>query len=94
MNTQDDDRIRCPRCGAEYQPQTPGGVCPACAYAEALSAPTAVGGVSRLSPEDISVPAGPGAVAIEAAANPAKTIFVSGLVEERPGTRVGRHNHE
>jgi hypothetical protein len=53
-----------------------------------------VGGASRLSPEDIPVPAGPGAVAKEGAANPAKTIFVSGLVEERPGTRVGRHNHE
>jgi hypothetical protein len=94
MNTQDDDRIRCPRCGAEYQPQTPGGVCPACAFAEALSAPTAVGGASRLSPEDIPVPASPGDVAREGAADPAETILASGLVEERPGTRVGRHNHE
>jgi hypothetical protein len=48
MNAQDDGRVRCPRCGAEYQPQTPGGVCPACAFAAALSAPPAEGGGDRL----------------------------------------------
>ena len=37
------------------------------------------------------MPAGEGAVAKEGAANPAKTIFVSGLVEEQPGTRVGHY---
>ncbi|MCX6923588.1 MAG: hypothetical protein NT154_10345 [Verrucomicrobia bacterium] len=91
MNTQDDGRIRCPRCGAELKPQRPGGVCPACAFGEALSAPSAEGGASRLCLEDIPVPAGWGAVAKEGAANPAKTIFVSGIVEEQPGSRIGHY---
>src|ERR1039457_5499577 len=91
MNTQDDGRVRCPRCGAEYKPQTPGGVCPACAFGEALSAPSAEGGTSKLRLEDIPVPAGQGAVAKEDAANTAKTILVSGIVEEKPGSRIGRY---
>jgi hypothetical protein len=91
MSTQDDGRVRCPRCGAEYQPQTPGGVCPACAFGEALSTPSTEGGASKLFLEDIPVPAGQGAAAKEGAANPAKTIFVSGLVEEKPGGRVGHY---
>ena len=91
MNTQDDGRVRCPRCGAEYQPQTPGGVCPACAFGEALSAPSAEGGASKLTLEDIPVPAGQGAVAKEGAADQAETILVSGIVEEKPGSRIGRY---
>jgi WD40 repeat protein/serine/threonine protein kinase/tetratricopeptide (TPR) repeat protein len=91
MNTQDDGQVRCPRCGAEYKPQTPGGVCPACAFGEALSAPAAEGGASKLTLEDIPVPAGQGAVAKEGAADPAETVLVSGIVEEKPGSRIGRY---
>ena len=91
MNSPDHGQVRCPRCGAEYKPQAPGGVCPACAFGEALSAPSAEGSESKISLEDIQVPAGPGAAAKEAAANPAKTIVVSGLIEEQPGSRIGHY---
>ncbi|MCX6922359.1 MAG: hypothetical protein NT154_03960, partial [Verrucomicrobia bacterium] len=86
MSTHDDGRVRCPRCGAEYQPRKPGGVCPACAFGEALSARSAEGGATKLCLEDIPLPAGQGA-----AANLAKTILVAGLVEEQPGTRIGHY---
>ena len=37
------------------------------------------------------MPAGQGAVAKEGAANPAKTILVSGIVEEKSGSRIGHY---
>src|ERR1019366_6057725 len=91
MNSQSDSPVRCPRCGAEYQPLTTGGVCPACAFGEALSAPPAEASVSTLSLKDIPVPAGQNATAKETVATPAKTIALSIPPTEKPGDRIGRY---
>src|ERR1039457_384428 len=91
MNSQNEGLVRCPRCGAEYQPQTTAGVCPACAFGEALAAPPAAGSASPLSLEDIPVPVRPNATAKETAATPAKTIALSIPPTEKPGDRIGRY---
>ena len=91
MNTQNNGLVRCPRCGAEYQPQTMASVCPACAFGEALSAPAAEASASTLSLKDIPVPAGLSATAKETVANPAKTFALSIPPTEKPGDRIGRY---
>ena len=91
MSTQDDGRVRCPRCGAEYQPQTPGGICPACAFGEALSAPSAEGGASKLSLEDIPVPVGQFVAEPAAPPLPGPTVHISIPLTEKPGDRIGHY---
>ena len=87
MSAQEDSLIRCPRCGAEFKPGTPAGVCPACAFADALSGPAADGTASAPTPEGAPVPAGQGG----APGKPDKTIALSSPPTEKPGDRIGRY---
>ncbi|MCX6930139.1 MAG: protein kinase, partial [Verrucomicrobia bacterium] len=91
MSTQYDGRVRCPRCGAEYQPQKPGGVCPACAFGVALSAPSTEGGASKLSLEDIPVPAGQFMAEPVAPPLPGLTVHISIPLTEKPGDKIGHY---
>ena len=91
MSTPDDGRVRCPRCGGDTQPQKPGGVCPACAFGEALSAPAAAGGASKLCLEDIPVPAGQSMAETAALPLPGPTIQISVPLTEKSGDKIGRY---
>ena len=56
MNTKVTLNNRCPRCGSELPTNTPGGVCPACAFGEVLSSPPTKGDADQLCLEDIPLP--------------------------------------
>ena len=78
----------CPRCGNKLPPDASGGVCPACAFGEALAEAPADGGADLLSLEDIPVPA-------SAEASPeaprAQQSARSRKSKDRPGDRIGRY---
>jgi WD40 repeat protein/serine/threonine protein kinase len=92
MSASEPPANRCPRCRNELPPEAPGGVCPACAFGEALSESPVEGGVDRLSLEDIPVPAKQEAFpAAAGAVKPDKARSLPRRTRDKPGDRIGRY---